>query len=213
MSAKNVWIAVLVIVYAVGLFGTLYVNESLMRLTPANLLLSAGVLFWFHNPLNKSFLTYAGIVFVMGFVLEWVGVETGKIFGQYFYGENLGVKLLDIPLIIGLNWLILSYCTTSVVSQWMSAVSEKFKPFVIPAVAALIMVFIDYWIEQVAPRYDFWYWKDQAVPLQNYTAWFFFAFAFNFLFVRLKLFSYNPIALPLLLLQAVFFIGLNLLYN
>ena len=73
------------------------------------------------------------------------------------------------------------------------------------------MVLVDFFIEQVAPTYDFWYWKNQLVPLQNYTAWFAFAFAFNFLFQRLQIAQNNKVAVWLYGLMLLFFVGLNVL--
>jgi putative membrane protein len=37
--------------------------------------------------------------------LEVVGVKTGLIFGEYKYGSTLGIKLFEVPLIIGFNWV------------------------------------------------------------------------------------------------------------
>jgi putative membrane protein len=206
----------LIIIYSVGLFGTLYYDDSLMSLTPVNLLVSAGVLFWFHRGLDKYFVAYAITVFITGYLLEYAGITTGQIFGEYFYGNNLGYKLLDVPVIIGLNWLLLSYCSTSLSYRLFAAHSEKnWFVYLVGLVSAAVMVFVDYWIEQVAKRFDFWYWhfKHEGVPLQNYSAWFFFAFMFNFLFLKLRINPHNPLAAVLLVLQAVFFIALTLLYS
>ena len=43
------------------------------------------------------------LVAVLGFAIEWYGVHTGSPFGFYQYGEGLGIKWKDIPLVIGLN--------------------------------------------------------------------------------------------------------------
>jgi putative membrane protein len=216
MKKHHAAAAFLIIIYSVGLLGTLYYDDAVMKLTPVNLLVSACVLFWFHRGFTPYFLAYVVCVLLCGFWLEYAGIRTGKIFGSYFYGFNLGYKVLDVPVIIGLNWLLLSYCTSSVSSRLLADYRHK-KMFGIgvSVVAALMMVSVDYWIEQVAPRYDFWYWhfKYDGVPLQNYTAWFFFSFMFNFLFVKCKLDEYNPLAPVLLILQAVFFIVLTLMFS
>ena len=39
---------------------------------------------------------------------EILVVSYGIIFGNYKYGEILGYKVLGVPLIIGINWCILS---------------------------------------------------------------------------------------------------------
>lgn len=213
LKAPFIGIAVLIILHAVGLIGTAFFDEDLMKLTPVNLLISIGVVLWFHEIYNKPFIIYLAIVYVCGYLIELAGITTGKIFGQYFYGNNLGIKLADVPLIIGVNWVMLSYGSMSIVGR----LSDKFialrNQFLAPAVGAFLMVFSDFWIEQLCQRLDFWYWRGNVIPIQNYTAWFLFSFAFNFLFVRLQLHSKNIVAVWLFILQLLFFIGLNLLLN
>jgi putative membrane protein len=161
-------------------------------------------LFAFHPVNERALLVYALVVFVCGFLIEWVGVETGRIFGSYFYGNNLGIKLFDVPLIIGINWLLLSYCSSVIASN---IIGNK-NAVLLSAIGALLMVLVDFFIEQRAPDFDFWYWQNNVVPLQNYTAWFAFAFAFNFLFFKLHINNKNPIAPVLYLLQLLFFVAL-----
>ncbi len=213
LKAPFIGIAVLIILHAVGLIGTAFFDEDLMKLTPVNLLISIGVVLWFHEIYNKPFIIYLAIVYVCGYLIELAGITTGKIFGQYFYGNNLGIKLADVPLIIGVNWVMLSYGSMSIVGR----LSDKFivlrNQFLAPAVGAFLMVFSDFWIEKLCQRLDFWYWRGNVIPIQNYTAWFLFSFAFNFLFVRLQLNSKNIVAVWLFILQLLFFIGLNLLLN
>ena len=57
------------------------------------------------------------LIFLLGFVVEVVGVQTGLIFGSYSYGATLGVKLFDTPLLIGLNWIFVSYSSYSIACQ------------------------------------------------------------------------------------------------
>jgi len=212
-SKSTFAILFLIIIHVVGFVGTAYFDESMMKLTPINLLVSLGIVLWFHKQPNGYFLAYLLIVYLLGFTIEWAGVETGKIFGQYFYGENLGLKLLDIPLIIGINWVILSYCTMNIIGLAYTKLNLKTNPIIIVFVASLLMVFADFWIEQLCSRFDFWYWKSNIVPLQNYTAWFFFSFAFNYLYLKLGLSMNNKIAVALYILQLTFFIGLGALLN
>jgi putative membrane protein len=90
---------------------------------------------------------------VVGFFVEVVGINTGYLFGQYTYGETLGYKWLDVPLMIGVNWWILTYST---------GILARYLP--LPAigravVAAVLMVGLDACIEPVAVRFDFWQWQ------------------------------------------------------
>lgn len=211
LKKENIGFILLLIFYSVGLTGTLFWDESVLKLTPVNLLISLGIVLWFHQEYDARFLLYAIIVFVNGFLLEWIGVTTGKVFGVYFYGNNLGYKLFDIPVVIGINWLMLSYSSMNVAQLLIQRANLlKYKEWLWPFIGAVLMVAVDIWIEQVCSRLDFWYWKDQVVPLQNYTAWFLFSFAFNYLFVKMEVKTGNKVAMLLYLLQLLFFIGLNL---
>ncbi len=213
LKAPFIGIVVLIILHAVGLIGTAFFDEDLMKLTPINLLISIGVVLWFHESYSKPFLLYLAIVYVCGYLIELAGITTGKIFGQYFYGNNLGIKLADVPLIIGINWVMLSYGSMSIIGRLSDKFSVLKHQFIAPAVGAFLMVFADFWIEQLCQRLDFWYWRGNVVPIQNYTAWFLFSFSFNFLFVRLQLQSKNIVAVWLYVLQLLFFIGLNISLN
>ncbi len=209
---KESWgIGVLIIFYSVGLVGSVFFDEGLMRLTPLNLLLSISILIFYHRARNRNFWLYSSIVFIGGFLIEWLGVSTGIIFGRYHYGENLGIKLFDIPLIIGINWLILSYCSMSVVEKYRERWSLNLSPIASASIGSLLMVFVDFWIERLCARLDFWYWKSSTAPLQNYIAWFVFAFAFNYLLVSFRVETKNKTAVVLYLLQVVFFLLLNVL--
>jgi putative membrane protein len=215
MKAKAPIIAltILVILHTVGLIGTAFFDEDLMKLTPVNLIISVAIVLWFHESYNKLFVFYLAVVYTFGYLLEFAGIRSGKIFGQYFYGNNLGIKLADVPLIIGVNWVMLSYCSMSIVGILSDKFTSLKHQFIAPVIGAILMVFSDFWIEQLSQRLDFWYWKNNTIPIQNYTAWFLFSFAFNLLFVRLHLYSTNKVAAVLFILQLLFFIGLNVFLN
>jgi putative membrane protein len=209
-SKENKAIAILIILYAVGIGGMLLGYEGILKLTPINLIVSVGIMFWFHPQADRRLVLYSGIVFFSGFIIEWAGVRTGKIFGQYFYGENLGIKLFDIPLIIGVNWIMLSYASMQVVHKLFGKFYMPNHQLIHAFIGALLMVIVDVLIEAICGRLDFWYWKDQVPPLQNYSAWFTFSFAFNFLYKRLQINSGNGVAVALFIIQVIFFLVLNL---
>lgn len=195
----------LLIFYLVGLAGFLLPisHELFIRLTGLALLLSAFLLFWFHrsgfDP--KSIIVFVSI-YLAGFFIELIGVETGAIFGQYTYGSGLGPKIWHTPLMIGVNWLMLSYCFASVLK------SLKLPGLLVMILASAGMLVYDLVMEQVAPMLDLWYWNNNSIPLENYIAWFVIAFIFQTLIVFAKIKLKNPIALTLLLCQFGFFLVL-----
>lgn len=46
----------------------------------------------FEDKPQKNFLLWFFIIYILTFSLEVAGVKTGLIFGDYFYGNNLGFK-------------------------------------------------------------------------------------------------------------------------
>lgn len=203
-------LAVLILVYSVVILGVLAYGSDVLILTPAVILIAAFITGWLHGEVDGRFVAYISIVFVSAFVIAAVGVNTGSIFGQYFYGKNLGFKLLDTPIIIGLYWLLLSYCSSVLIGS-IAKIGSLNTALGKALLAALVMVSMDVMIEQIASLADFWYWKNQSVPIQNYTAWFAFSTAFNYLFQKLQIDIKNPLAKWVLALQALFCLGLSIL--
>lgn len=195
----------LIVIYLVGFVTALLgFTDSLMQLTPFNLLFAAGLIIYNTSEINARFFIWFACIAVIGFLLEWIGITTGIIFGEYHYGDTLGIQLMDVPLIIGINWSVLVFSTAAVVSgtdlnKWLKS-----------ALAATLMVCYDFLLEPVAVRFDFWTWTGGEIPVQNYLAWWIISFMFllptHYLFSNLK----NRIALPVILVQALFFVVLIL---
>ena len=138
--------------------------------TPLNLLIGFGLLLWNTEIDNIKVSAALVIAFVVGMGVEILGVSTGVIFGTYAYGDHLGPKLLDVPYMIGIYWAVLvvitSFIARSIVNHWL----------IISVIGAGLMVFLDLFIELMAPRFDFWEFADVTAPLSNYIGWFLVAF-------------------------------------
>ncbi len=142
------------------------------------------------------------LIALIGFLLEVLGVKTEFIFGSYHYGQALGFKALSVPLLIGINWAILLYCT----SQFL-----RIKNQILNALfGACLMVFLDFFIEQNAARFDFWYWKNSVIPLQNYIAWFIISFVLNLVFQKKLGQKSNLTARAFYVIEIIFFAALFL---
>lgn len=205
-SRQKLLLLLLAATYLAGIIGLKFpLTASLFQdLTPFNLMLSALILFSFHRHWNKAFLVFWLICFLSGFFIEVIGVASGLVFGQYSYGATLGYQLWGVPLIIGLNWLMLIYAT--------GIIGEKLSwPLPLKAVfASSLMLLLDIFIEPVAIAFNFWQWQDGHIPMQNYAAWFFISYCLHILFYLLPFRRHNPAAKILYLLQLVFFIILCL---
>ncbi|MCU0354975.1 MAG: carotenoid biosynthesis protein [Cytophagales bacterium] len=199
----KVCIYLLVSMHMAGLIGlNWHVTRPLFSLlTPFNLIATAVMLLYCHQPYTGRFWLFAAIAFLAGFLVEVAGVHTGVIFGHYGYGPVLGWKLWEVPLVIGCNWLVLIYATRTV--------SEKLLKmnWLQPLVAAALMVLIDGIIEPVAMRLDFWSWRDNTVPLRNYVAWFGVSLVLHGVFKALVPVLRNPLAVLVYIVQFLFFLG------
>lgn len=195
-------ITLLVVMHAAGLIGMNIptLRDWVLPLTPINLIGTSIILFYFQRDLSTQFWIFTITCFLGGFAVEALGVHTGAVFGGYKYGTVLGVQLWDVPVIIGLNWLILIYSIGIIVSQLKA--DKWFKALL----CATLMVGIDVLIEPVAMGFNFWQWQDGIVPLRNYTSWWLVSFILASLFMHLKFSKINPMALPVFLTQIVFFL-------
>ena len=187
-----------------GMIGISYGNkEFFLAFTPINLFISFVLLFINQLQLEKSELNAALIIFFIGMISEILGVNYGLIFGDYVYLDNLGFKVLGVPVLIGVNWIILTFITGS-----MSGYVIKNK-HIAALTGAILMILLDLIIEPVAPLLGFWIFDLPTVPLQNYIGWFVIGLTTQYIYhfnIERKeyLFSIN-----LLLVNAIFFAFLN----
>lgn len=197
-----------IIIYCVGL-GLSYfeITKPLFQfLIPINILFSLGVLFLFHKENKKQLLISFFCVAFLSFLIEGIGVNTGEIFGSYTYETALGIKFWNTPLMIGVNWFLLLYCTQSLARQWTD------NKWLVATLGATLMIVYDFVLEPIAVYFHFWRWDDGFIPLQNYIAWFLIAWFFH---MSLQLFSFFPknrLAQAIFFIQFGFFILLHFLH-
>ncbi len=198
----------LIVFYTIGIIGIGFFNSSqFILLTPLNLLISIIIVFSYHAAWSIQFILYLIFCFLVGFSVEVIGTNTGQLFGAYQYGEALGWKLWNTPLVMGINWVMLIYCSGTVINSLLPN-----TPFFIKAAAsASVMVLLDFFIEPVAIYCDFWKWESVNVPIQNYLMWWLISFLLLLLFHSLAPKLENKVARTLLVLQFAFFIILNLI--
>lgn len=195
---------VILVLHGVGILGLSLpeYQDWFLALTPVQLLSSLLIILLFHRGWNDSFPIFAAAAFWIGFGAELIGIHTGYLFGDYVYGPTLGPKLWDVPIIIGINWFILAYLTGSV---FRKIPNDYYAAFL----GALAMTALDYIIEPVAVALDFWYWKFDVIPVENYLGWFGVSFVVHLIFRKANFEKFNPIAFLLLLTLIVFFTVLN----
>lgn len=197
---KHLPITIIAVFHLVGFIGFLFSPAYFRSLTPVNLLLSAVLVIVMSNQSKGLFYMTLLMIALASYFIEVAGVKTGWIFGHYHYGSALGYKLLSTPLLIGVNWALLIYAT----NQWV-----KFEnKYVNVVIAALLMIGLDFFIEQSAARFDFWYWRGARIPLQNYIAWFLISLAMSWFANKELSKKPNPTAKAFYVIQVLFFVAL-----
>jgi len=145
-------------------------------------------------------------VFFIGFIAEWLGVKFGFLFGDYSYGANLGMKLDDVPIIMGINWVILSLATRGIIQRFFKLPVMKIL------VSSVLMVSLDILIEPLAPQLDYWSFDTMVAPLSNYIGWLIYSILIQSLLELVQFKGHFKISLHILIIQLLFFGSLYFLF-
>lgn len=196
----------LVIVYGIYSVGTAsHIHEGsrdlMLSMTPYILLVMG--LFVMHPDLlgrNWTLLWWATLVYVITFTLEGLGVATGLVFGGYAYGDTLGLKAADVPLVIGFNWVLVVLGAICIAQRFTG------NPWLVALVAAALTTAFDLVMEPVAMALDYWDWDVGHVPLQNYVAWFAISFAIALSHGLLRMRTDNRLYTHYFAVQLIFFL-------
>jgi len=196
----------LVIFYIVGITGFLIpaLRGFFELLIPVSLLINLFMLLLFHPKFDRKHLLFFGGVVVFTFSIEAIGVNTGLLFGEYSYGKSLPGKIFETPVIIGFNWLMLSYGAVELIRPIKSL--RRF----LPVLVGLLMTAFDFVMEPVAMRTDMWGWGSNHIPLQNYVLWFIVSVVVASCFELFGISTNNKLAPRIFLFQGIFFVVLHL---
>ncbi len=195
----------LIACHTAGLFGFIFLGSWFWNLTWFNLLLCTFIVLLYSKQSIEKILLPFFLAFCIGFIVEVIGVYSGFPFGQYKYGSAFGLKVLAVPIMIGVNWAVLNYCSIQIVKKigvksfWISILFS-----------ALIMTGIDFLIEQICMHYNFWHFYSGKAGMANYIAWFFTSSIISFFTFKNFANHTNTMAIKLFLYQLLFFISLNL---
>lgn len=193
---------ILLIFHAVGIGLFLYLAKA-PELSYLNILLSA-LLVLASEKINRSSIFVFAFIFVFGFIIELIGVQTGYLFGSYIYEEAMGPLVFGTPLIIGATWYAVVVGASAIASK-----IHKHKA-IQAVIAGLLAVLMDVVIEQVAVGYGLWNWEGGEIPLYNYICWFIFGTAFSYLYIKLTR-NHNDTARYLYWIWLAFFTILTVL--
>lgn len=204
---KNFLKVFLFIFYLVGIAGHIIplTRPIMLWLTPYVLLATGVIIFY---PVIKNNQWRLFIFFVLcglfAFFAEVIGVNYGILFGNYFYGETLGFKILSVPVIIGINWMVILAGSIS-----FSAIISKNKLAIIFLSTFFALIF-DYLMESVAMQFSYWNWENGTVPIANYLTWGILIFIFTCICVSQRFAMKSTIPAFIFVVQLVYFLALNL---
>ena len=100
LNRENISIAVIWLFHISGILGILYGNsEWFISATPLNLSINFVLLLINCNG-HKWFFPMVVLGFLTGMITEILGIQWGWIFGDYQYGDALGLKFFGVPLLI-----------------------------------------------------------------------------------------------------------------
>jgi len=204
-STSKVSVFAIWLFHVCGMIGISYANKDLfLSFTPVNLIISFFLLFVNQIQITQREILSVFTIFLIGMICEILGVNYGYIFGDYVYLDNLGTKVFGVPILIGINWIILTFITGSI-SSYIFKKNLKFSILT----GAIFMILLDLIIEPVAPLLGFWIFDLPSVPLQNYVGWFLIGLATQFIYQKFVVNKEIPFSFNLLLANIVFFSFLN----
>jgi putative membrane protein len=197
-------LAIIVIFHTVGFFGLQSASRAyFLSLSPLNLVLSFTCLLLSYSRLTYRLLRAILVIGIAGFTAEFIGVHTQLLFGEYHYGNNLGYKLAGIPLLIAINWVMLSFSAIAIVISLQTSVLVK------ALLSATLMTLLDFFIEPVAINSDFWSWSNGIIPIYNYVCWFVLSFILHFWLLKRGVVEQNTVGIGLYVVLVLFFGLLN----
>ena len=165
LNREIISIAIIWLFHVSGILGIIYGNSQwFISATPLNLSINFALLLINCNS-HKWFFHMVILGFLTGMITEILGVQRGWIFGDYKYGNALGYKILGVPMLIGVNWALLTIITAAIAQQFYENLFMRI------VIGVCLMIFLDLLIEPIAPVLDFWAFEGGNAPLQNYIGW------------------------------------------
>ena len=183
----------------------LNVFQGIMSVLAGPLLI--GISIWLYYEIRKKanvksvykFDIWAIAIIVFSFFVEAIGVRTGRIFGEYNYGDTLWPQFFGVPISISFAWFLMLICSIALMQRLpvINTSNIWIKIFVV----SILMTFFDFMMEPAAVKLNYWNWKLTSIPIQNYLAWFVLSYIFIVFGQRMGVLK---IKMPILVTHAFF---------
>lgn len=131
---------------------------------------------------QRNMLIMLGIIFVVGFLGEWLGVHTGRVFGDYFYNSNPkvnGFLISGVPPLVTMSYASMGY-TCYMLARIILGAYGKISGWLMAGVTVLAAMFMTVWDLSFDPTSSvvnhIWTWERGGAyfgePFRNFTGWF-----------------------------------------
>lgn len=111
---------------------------------------------------QRRLVSFATIL-LCSYVIEVIGVHTGRPFGEYNYTPELSVALFRVPLVIPIAWLSVVICAGN-----MARVRSLGYTMLL---GGLLVCLFDIALEPAARVLNLWTFDGGEPPLRNYVSW------------------------------------------
>jgi bisanhydrobacterioruberin hydratase len=211
IQSFSVFIAVLF--HVSGVIG-MHTNAKtwFIQMTPFTLILMGLLLTLNDRSEPQKFIKIFLLAFTTGYIAEFIGVNSGYLFGNYAYGQALGIKSGGVPLMIGFLWFMTIFGIGNLVlfiRNWYSffVPPSSGSTFILANFAALLTTLFDIVLEPAAISLGYWTWDNGTIPLYNYISWYLVsAFIYLFYFKWYANCDPHKFAIILILVQLFFFL-------
>lgn len=184
-------------------------RSIVIDITPYGLLFFPVLILYFgRDSIDSATFIWLFLILVLTLLLEVIGVKTGIIFGNYFYKNLLGIKIFGVPLIIGINWMMVVYGLFSFTQSFF-----KVNKIAQSLVVGFFAVLFDLALEPVAVKLNYWEWNSATVPLSNYISWFIISILFASAGFTFKVKKGSTLVIHYFFAQFLFFVILNFLMS
>jgi len=138
----------------------------------------------------KDFFAFFIISFLVSNIFENIGVITGFPFGYYHYTDQIGPKLLHVPIIVGFAYFSVGYLSWILAHALLgkyNMILHKGDIFVVPIIASFIMVCWDLVMDPLSSTLgNQWVWHNGGgyfgVPFKNFMGWYLVVYTYTQLF-------------------------------
>ncbi len=128
---------------------------------------------WGWRQIIQSLVLIGGLTWLV----EWLGQDTGAIFGVYAYSDALQPQLGGVPLLIPLAWGMMLFPALAVGVRLLSAgaAASRWRPVFLGVLGGLAFTAWDLYLDPQMVAFGLWTWEETGgyfgIPWQNFAGW------------------------------------------